>query len=226
MKRCVVRLIVCCSRTRGLNCRVLNFQRGCDEKTCCKERGTTRTALEGNDFHVNLHSALRTRLMCSGHLKRLRGSYPAWNIAHGKAVGAMGAAFALWCLQKMYFLIITKKWSLYYYKWQLYVSKRSKITLYQYEMRTYSLKKHVKFGKMIKSDLFKVCSVACYTFFSSFGKFVNTTPLKIFPFCCEPFTEPFFHIFVRTETLPSKCVTHRCKRVGVSESESESESVE
>jgi len=30
----------------------------------------------------------------SRHVKRLRGSYPAWNFVHEKAVGAMGAAFA------------------------------------------------------------------------------------------------------------------------------------
>ena len=56
-------------------------------------------------------------------------------------------------------------------------------------------KKHVKFERMIKRDLFKVCSIASYTFFPSFGQFVDTTPIKIFPFCREPFIEPFFHIF-------------------------------
>jgi len=50
---------------------------------------------------------------------------------------------------------------------------------------------------MIKRDLFKVCSIASYTFFPSFGQFVDTTLVKIFPFCREPFIEPFFHI-VRT----------------------------
>ena len=56
-------------------------------------------------------------------------------------------------------------------------------------------KKHVKFGR-IKRDLFKVCSIASYIFFPSFGQFVDTTPVKIFSFC-ESFIEPFFHIFVR-----------------------------
>ena len=40
----------------------------------------------------------------------------------------------------------------------------------------------------------KVCSIACYKFFAYF---MNTTLVKIFPFCCEPFIEPFFQIFVR-----------------------------
>ena len=73
--------------------------------------------------------------------------------------------------------------------------------------------KHVNFGRMMKSALFKVCLTVCYTFLPSFGQFVNTTPVKIFPFCCESFIEPFFHIFVRTKALLGKCVTHRCKQV-------------
>ena len=85
--------------------------------------------------------------------------------------------------------------------------------------RFFSQKKHVKFGRMIKRDLFKVYSIASYTFFPSFGQFVNTTPVKIFPFCREPFIEPFFHIFVRTKALLSKCVTHRCKQVVIGRSQ-------
>ena len=61
------------------------------------------------------------------------------------------------------------------------------------------LNKHVKFGRRMKSVLFKECSIACYTFPPSFGQFVNTALVKIFPFCCETFIEPFFHIFVRTK---------------------------
>ena len=64
-------------------------------------------------------------------------------------------------------------------------------------------KKHVKCGRMIKSALFKVRSIACYTFSPPFEQFGNTTSEKIFPFCCEP----FFHIIVRTEALLSKYVT-------------------
>jgi len=64
--------------------------------------------------------------------------------------------------------------------------------VYKYEMTIFFLKKHVKPGRMIKRDLFKVCFIASYTFFPSFGQFVNTTPVKIFPFCREPFIEPFF----------------------------------
>jgi len=85
--------------------------------------------------------------------------------------------------------------------------------------RFFSQKKHVKFGRMIKRDLFKVCSIASYTFFSSFEQFVDTTPVKIFPFCREPFIEPFFHIFVRTKALLSKCVTYRCKQMVIGKSQ-------
>ena len=53
--------------------------------------------------------------------------------------------------------------------------------MYKYEMRI--KKKHVKYGKMIKRALFKVCSIASYTFFPSFGQFVDTTSVKIFPLC-------------------------------------------
>ena len=79
--------------------------------------------------------------------------------------------------------------------------------MYKYEMTIFFPKKHVKFGRMIKKALFKVYSIASYTFFPSFGQLVDTTPVKIFHFCREPFIEPFFHIFVRTKALLSKCVT-------------------
>jgi len=58
--------------------------------------------------------------------------------------------------------------------------------------RSFSQKKTIKFGRMIKRDLFKVCSIASYTFFPSFRQFMDTTPVKIFPFCRELFIEPFF----------------------------------
>jgi len=58
--------------------------------------------------------------------------------------------------------------------------------------RFFSQKKHVKFGRMIKRDLFKVCSIASYTFFPPFEQFVDTTSVKIFPFCRESFIESFF----------------------------------
>jgi len=51
-----------------------------------------------------------------------------------------------------------------------------------------------KFGRMIKRDLFKICSIANNIFLPSFGQFVDTTPVKIFPFCREPFIESFFHL--------------------------------
>ena len=52
---------------------------------------------------------------------------------------------------------------------------------------------------------FKVCSIACCTFSPSFGQFVNTMPGTIFSFWCERFVDAFFHIFVRTGALLSKC---------------------
>ena len=80
-------------------------------------------------------------------------------------------------------------------------------------------KKYVKFGRMIKRALFKVCSIASYTFFPSFGQFVDTMPVNIFSLCREPFIEPFFRIFVRTKALLSKCVTHRCKQMVIGRSQ-------
>ena len=75
--------------------------------------------------------------------------------------------------------------------------------VYKYEMTIFFSKKHIKFGRMIKRDLFKVCFIASYTFFPSFGQFVDTMPVKIFPFCREPFIEPFFHILNQTHTNQS-----------------------
>ena len=64
----------------------------------------------------------------------------------------------------------------------------------------------------MNSALFKVCSIACHTFFPYFGQFVNTTSVKI-SFWCEAFIESFFHIFVRTEALLNKYVIYQCKQV-------------
>ena len=61
--------------------------------------------------------------------------------------------------------------------------------------------------RMTRSALFKLCPNASSTFSPYLGQFVNTTP-----FCCAPFIESFFHIFVWTKVLLSRCVTHRCKR--------------
>ena len=44
----------------------------------------------------------------------------------------------------------------------------------------------------MKSALFKVCSIACYTFFPSFGQFVNTTPVKIFPLLLQTIHRAIF----------------------------------
>ena len=53
-------------------------------------------------------------------------------------------------------------------------------------------KKYVKVGRTMKSALFKVCSIVCYTFSPSFGQFENTTLVKIFPLCYELFVSHFF----------------------------------
>ena len=91
--------------------------------------------------------------------------------------------------------------------------------VYKYEMRIIVFKNVVKFGRMIKRALFKICSIACYTFSPSLGKFVNTKPVQIFPLCCKPFIEPLFHIFVRPKAHLSKCVSHRCKQVVIERSQ-------
>ena len=75
-----------------------------------------------------------------------------------------------------------------------------KLTYQVYKYETiFSQKKHVKFERMIKRDLYKICSIVSYTFFPSFGQFMDTALVKIFPFCHEAFIEPFFHIFIRTK---------------------------
>ena len=100
-----------------------------------------------------------------------------------------------------------KKLSEFYPLPKLFSTPPLNYHVFKYEMLI--LKKHVKFGRIIKSDLFKVCSIFCYTFFPSFGQFVNTTKVKIFPFC----REAIFYVFVRTKALFNKCVNHRCKQV-------------
>ena len=56
--------------------------------------------------------------------------------------------------------------------------------VYNYEMRISFLKKHVKFRRMIKMLCSKYAPRLLYIF-PSFERFVNTTPVKIFLFCCE-----------------------------------------
>ena len=41
--------------------------------------------------------------------------------------------------------------------------------------------KHVKCGSKIKSVLFKVCSITCYTFFQSFGQLMNNKNYFMLP---------------------------------------------
>ena len=50
------------------------------------------------------------------------------------------------------------------------------------------LEKYVEFGRMVKSILFKVCSIACYSFSPSFEQFVNTTTVKINRFGANHFS--------------------------------------
>lgn len=61
--------------------------------------------------------------------------------------------------------------------------------------------KRVHFGRMLKEDLLKICSVASYIFSLSFGQFVDTMPAKIHPLRHKLFTEPFYHIFLGTKAL-------------------------
>ena len=100
--------------------------------------------------------------------------------------------YAVWCIR-----IAQQYFSSTYSQSLLY-------QVYKYEMRIFFLKKHVKFGRLTKSGLFKVCSVACYTFSPIFRAICEYHVSKIFFFCCEPFIEPFFHIFVRIKALLSK----------------------
>ena len=64
--------------------------------------------------------------------------------------------------------------------------------VYKYETLIFLLKNQVKFGRMIKSALFKVCSIACYTLIPSFGQFVNITPVKIYPLVANHSSSHFF----------------------------------
>ena len=75
------------------------------------------------------------------------------------------------------------------------------------------------FSKEPTSNSDKTCSIVRYTFSPSFWQFVNTTLLNVFLFYCERLFEPFFHIFVRTDALLSKWVTHRCKQVVIGSSQ-------
>ena len=66
---------------------------------------------------------------------------------------------------------------------------------------------------MIKHTLFKVYFIVFYTFFPSFGQFVNTTPVNVFPFYCDTFIEPFFHTILLSKAPLSNCVAYQCKQV-------------
>ena len=73
------------------------------------------------------------------------------------------------------------------------------------------IKKHVKFVRLIMMLYSKYAPSLLYIFPHS-GKFMNTTPVKIFPFCSEPFIEQFFDLLLQTKALLSKSVTHGCKQ--------------
>ena len=67
------------------------------------------------------------------------------------------------------------------------------------------------FMKMIKNILFEVLPIASYTFSPPVWQLVDTTPKKLSLFRGKPVIEPFSYIFVRSEALVRKCVSHRCK---------------
>lgn len=53
---------------------------------------------------------------------------------------------------------------------------------------------HVYFAGMLHEGLFKVCFIASYIFFSSFGPFVNTTSVKILLYVANHSPSHFFFI--------------------------------
>ena len=67
------------------------------------------------------------------------------------------------------------------------------------------------FMKMIKNTLFEVLSIASYTFFPPVWQLVDATPRKLSLFWGKPVVEAFSYIFVKSEALVRKCVSHRCK---------------
>ena len=93
----------------------------------------------------------------------------------------------------------------------------TKYQVHKYEMRFF-FKENLKFGRMKKCFIQNMIHRLLYSF-PFIRTYVNATSVKIFSFCCEPFVEPFFHIFVRTKTLLSKCATHRCKQAVIGKSQ-------
>ena len=63
--------------------------------------------------------------------------------------------------------------------------------------------KNIIFGRMIKSALFKVCSIACYTFFPTFGQIVNTTPVKSLSFAANHSSSHFFTSLYEAKRYPA-----------------------
>ena len=67
-------------------------------------------------------------------------------------------------------------------------------------------KKHVKFGRMIENCFIQGMLQRLLHIFPIFRAICEYHAGKIFPFSCESFIESFFHIFIRTKALLSKCV--------------------
>ena len=73
--------------------------------------------------------------------------------------------------------------------------------------------------KMIKNILFKVISIAIYTFFPPLRKVMNATPIKLFVFQSKPVIQQFSYIFVRSEALFSESVAQWCEQMIIQRSE-------
>ena len=81
----------------------------------------------------------------------------------------------------------------------------------KYETGIFVYRIHVYCMKMIKNILFEVLPIASYTFFPPVWQLVDATPKKQSLFWGKPVIQPFSYIFVRSEVLVRKCVSHRCK---------------
>ena len=73
--------------------------------------------------------------------------------------------------------------------------------------------------KMIKNILFEVLPIASYTFLPPVWQLVDATPRKLSLFWGKPVIQPFSYIFVRSEALVRKCVSHRCKLIVIGRSQ-------
>ena len=91
---------------------------------------------------------------------------------------------------------------------------RYKCALYKYISRCISLnplffsQKNTFFLES-KNKFIQSTALANYTFFSSFGQFVYTTPKKFLIFRGKSLIKPFSNVFVRIKVPLSKHVAHR-----------------